>query len=206
MNIKDIFTSYGGIQTMNQEIEIEFKNLLSKEEFYSLLKEFSVSENQFILQQNHYFDTASFSLKEKGAALRIRYKKQSYTLTLKQPMVEGILETHQVLTDEEANCMLNGGPLVVGDVYSIIEALGVNPSNIQFLGTLETNRAQINYHGGLLVFDHSRYLNTEDFEIEFEAKEYTKGQQDFLTLLEQHKIPVRDTENKIRRFFNKRQC
>jgi uncharacterized protein YjbK len=194
----------GEFKTMNQEIEIEFKNLLLKEEFHSLLKEYSISENQFIIQQNHYFDTASFSLKEKGAALRIRYKKDSYTLTLKQPLSEGILETHQTLTVKEANEMLSGGALVTGDVYTVVETLGINPGEIQFLGTLETNRAEINYKDGLLVFDHSRYLYTEDFEIEFEAKNYTQGQKDFLDFLTHHGIPTRHTDNKIRRFFNKK--
>jgi uncharacterized protein YjbK len=189
---------------MNQEIEIEFKNLISKAEFFSLLNEYSISENQFIIQQNHYFDTANFSLKDKGAALRIRYKNDTYTLTLKQPLEEGILETHQVLTDVEASSMLSGGPLVTGDVCKVIESLGVTPRDVQFLGTLETNRAEINYKDGLLVFDHSRYLNTEDFEIEYEAKDYTKGQQDFLTFLAKHSIPSRSTDNKIRRFFNEK--
>jgi uncharacterized protein YjbK len=191
-------------KTMNQEIEIEFKNLLSEEEFHSLLKEYSISENQFIIQQNHYFDTTNFSLKEKRAALRIRYKKQAYTLTLKQPLSEGILETHQHLTDKQADDMLSGGALVTGDVHTVVKALGVNPLEVEFLGTLVTSRAEIVYKDGILVFDHSRYLNTEDFEIEFEAKNFTKGQRDFLNFLTHHQIPTRHTDNKIQRFFNEK--
>jgi uncharacterized protein YjbK len=189
---------------MKQEIEIEFKNLLTEEEFRLLLIEYSLSESQFTLQQNHYFDTASFSLKETGAALRIRYKKGVYTLTLKQPLEEGILETHQSLSNEEANNMLTGGSLVQGDVYSIVQSLQVDPTSIIYLGTLETNRAEVQYRDGTLVFDHSHYLNKDDFELEYEATHFKQGQEDFATLLKKYGIPTRKTENKIRRFFNEK--
>lgn len=51
---------------------------------------------------NHYFETPNFSLKEAGSALRIRHKGETYTLTLKQPAEVGLLETHQVVTENEA--------------------------------------------------------------------------------------------------------
>jgi uncharacterized protein YjbK len=189
---------------MKQEIEIEFKNLVTEEEFRLLLTEYSLLDHQFTLQQNHYFDTASFSLKETEAALRIRYKKGLYILTLKQPLEEGILETHQSLSHEEANKMLAGGSLVQGDVYSIVKSLQVDPISIVYLGTLETNRAEVQYRDGTLVFDHSRYLNKDDFELEYEATNFKQGQEDFTNLLQKHGIPTRKTENKIRRFFNEK--
>lgn len=187
---------------MNQEIEIEFKNLVTKEEFLSLVTKYSLTSDQFTLQQNHYFDTEAFNLKMSGAALRIRLKKGLYMLTLKQPIEEGILETHQVLTDESALDMLTGGSLIAGDVRTIIEGLHINPNEIVYLGTLETNRAEMHYLDGVLVFDHSRYFNQDDYEIEYEAKEFTKGQENFSALLKKQGIPCRKTENKIKRFFN----
>jgi uncharacterized protein YjbK len=190
---------------MNQEIEIEFKNLVTKEEFNCLLKEFSISNHQFILQQNHYFDTASFSLKDNKAALRIRLKNNSYTLTLKQTISEGMLETHQSLTHEEAKAILDGSFILHGDIFDIITGLQIEPNEIKYLGTLETNRAEIKYLSGILVFDHSHYLNKDDYEIEYEAENYKQGKQDFYNMLKKYHIPIRETENKIRRFFNKKQ-
>ncbi|MBM6618261.1 CYTH domain-containing protein [Bacillus suaedaesalsae] len=189
---------------MNQEIEIEFKNLLSKDEYQTLLTEYSIKRDDIVLQQNHYFDTMSFALKDNGAALRIRYKKMTYTLTLKQPLPEGLLETHQTLTDREAADMLNGGPLVKGDIYKIIKNLNINPSEIRYLGTLETNRVELPYENGILVFDHSSYLNVEDYELEYEAKDYNEGKIQFEKFLTKHDIPTRQTDNKIKRFFNEK--
>ncbi|MFZ3589245.1 CYTH domain-containing protein [Bacillus sp. DJP31] len=187
---------------MNQEIEIEFKNLLVKEEFQFLLNEYSLTENRFTLQQNHYFDTATFDLKSNGAALRIRHKNGVYTLTLKQPIEEGILETHQVLTEQQAMGMLSGGTLLDGDIQNIIKALQIDSAKIVHFGTLETNRAEIHDLDGILVFDHSRYLNQDDYELEYEVQDFKHGQEKFLAFLHKHGIPIRTTENKIKRFFN----
>ncbi|WP_347835513.1 CYTH domain-containing protein [Gracilibacillus sp. JCM 18860] len=52
---------------MSQEIEIEFKNLLTSQEYRKLDPLFhSVTP---IVQINHYFETPDFALKRHGAAL-----------------------------------------------------------------------------------------------------------------------------------------
>ncbi|MFD1735336.1 CYTH domain-containing protein [Bacillus salitolerans] len=189
---------------MNQEIEIEFKNVVTKGEFEQLLIAFSISEEMFVSQVNYYFDTTKFSLKNKGSALRIRYKKGTYTLTLKEPLREGLLETHQDISKTEAEMMLQNGPFIQGDIYKRIEVLGIDPKEVIYLGSLRTNRAETMFKQGTLVFDHSFYLGKEDYELEFEASDYSKGQHDFKELLSVHHIPVRKTDNKIKRFFNEK--
>ncbi|MBA2872132.1 uncharacterized protein YjbK [Anoxybacillus calidus] len=189
---------------MKQELEIEFKNLLTKEEFITLKEAFQVSDEAFIYQENHYFDTQQFSLKEKGAALRIRLKNGSYTLTLKQPHKEGLLETHESLTKEEAYSLLHGQAMLKGEMSEIIKSLGIEPEHIQYFGTLATYRAQFDYKGGILVLDHSHYLQTDDYEIEYETTNFTFGKQVFEELLRSFNIPIRKTDNKIRRFYLKK--
>ncbi len=61
---------------MTQEIEIEFKNLLTKSEFLKLSEALCMKEHDFKQQVNHYFDTKDFSLKQKKSALRIREKRR----------------------------------------------------------------------------------------------------------------------------------
>ncbi len=77
--------------------------------------------------------------------------------------------------------------------------------DVEYFGSLITNRAEIPYKNGLLVFDHSYYLNTEDFELEYEVHDYQLGQQIFVELLNQYNIPQRTTENKISRFYQLKQ-
>ncbi|WP_453990443.1 CYTH domain-containing protein [Bacillus nitroreducens] len=189
---------------MSQELEIEFKNLLEEAEYNLLLTEFSLGEDKKIIQENFYFDTPEFSLKNHGSALRIREKKGLYTLTLKQPVARGLLETHQVLTEEEAHQMLNGGRLVEGEVSTILKTLSIAPTDVTYFGSLKTKRAEVEYNNGLLVLDKSYYLNTTDFEVEYEVTNEIIGKKVFLELLNQYQIPIRKTDNKIRRFYNRK--
>ncbi|MGG1676564.1 CYTH domain-containing protein [Neobacillus sp. NRS-1170] len=189
---------------MSQNIEIEFKNMLTKAEYENLLKEFNLDNQQIITQENHYFDTPSFSLKEAASALRIRKKKNTYEMTLKQPAEVGLLETNQTLTEEEAYHAIHYGKLPFGKIKDILKESGIPISEIEYFGSLVTNRAEIEYKNGLLVFDHSIYLQHEDYELEFEAENYADGKQIFQELLHYYRVPERKTENKIRRFYRQK--
>jgi uncharacterized protein YjbK len=182
---------------MKQEIEIEFKNMVTKDEFETLCNAFSITN--FSEQTNHYFETTDFALKAKGSALRIRFKNNMYTLTLKQPAKTGLLETHQSLTEEEAKHMINTGKVLPGSVAKQLQDLNI-PLDLSYFGSLTTNRAETMYKDGLLVFDHSFYFNHDDYELEYEVKEESK-KADFLSLLAAYNIPVRLTQNKVQRFF-----
>lgn len=184
---------------MKQEIEIEFKNIVTKEEFHSLCHAFSITT--FAKQVNHYFETPAFSLKNAGAALRIRYKNNTYTLTLKQPAEIGLLETHQTLTEEEANKMIETNTLINGAVSNQLENLQIPVSSLQYMGSLTTERAETTFEVGTLVFDHSFYYEHDDYEIEYEVSDEQAGQAAFSSFLKEHNILIRPTKNKVQRFF-----
>ncbi len=188
---------------MVQEIEIEFKNLLTKNEFELLMQKYNVTVKDFIGQENYYFDTANFLLKGKQSALRIRKKLDKYILTLKQPYEQGLLETHQELTEDQAYSLLNneGAIMVDGSVKQAVSTLGINPDELQYLGALKTDRIEITENENILVLDHSFYLNQEDYELEYEVKDPVSGKNKFLEILKQNNIPLRTTKNKIQRFF-----
>lgn len=189
---------------MSQEIEIEFKNLLTKDEFIKIKETFQLKDEQFFLQENHYFDTSEFSLKELGAALRIRKKQDQFILTLKEPAEVGLLETHQMISEETAQNMLKTGEFDGGQVTERLISLGIDKKDMTYFGTLATLRAEKNYQNGLLVIDHSRYLNKEDFELEFEVTDEQEGKRVFHDLLKELNIPIRETKNKIRRFYEQK--
>ncbi len=184
---------------MTQEIEIEFKNMVTEEEFETLCKAFSITV--FMKQVNHYFETPDFSLKEAGSALRIRHKGETYTLTLKQPAEVGLLETHQVVTENEAKMMMATNTIIQGAVADQLHKLQIPVSALTYMGSLTTERAETLFEGGTLVFDHSFYYNHDDYEIEFEVQDEETGKASFIHLLTQHDIPVRHTNNKVKRFF-----
>jgi len=189
---------------MSQNIEIEFKNMLTKKEYERFLIEFNIDKKQIFSQENHYFDTPDFALKNLGAALRIRKKGGVNEMTLKQPATVGLLETNQILSATEASLALKLGRLPDGLVQQLIEENGIPFSNMEYFGSLITNRVEIEYKNGLLVLDHSSYLTIEDYELEYEVESYPAGLKTFEELLAQLMIPKRETENKIRRFYNQK--
>ena len=73
---------------MSQEIEIEFKNMLTKEQYESLLQHFHVQPEQIKYQVNHYFDTESWQLKQLMSGLRIRQIDNYFECTLKEKTSE----------------------------------------------------------------------------------------------------------------------
>ena len=189
---------------MSQNIEIEFKNMLTKEEFIQIKSHFQVKSSDFVKQENHYFDTLDFALKSNGCALRIREKKERFEMTLKQPHPEGLLETNQILSDEQANILLNGGQIMDGIVKTQILTLNVNTDDIQYFGSLITDRVEFPYLEGLLVLDFSSYLNVQDYELEYEVSNRDPGESTFLNLLSKLNIPIRKSKNKVRRFYEEK--
>jgi uncharacterized protein YjbK len=127
-------------------------------------------------------------------------------MTLKQPQDDGLLETNQRISPNEAEHALRNGKLPSGPIKNLISKMKISFSDIEYFGSLITKRAEITYKNGLLVFDHSYYLNKEDFELEYEVENYQDGKKIFLQFLEQYKIPQRKTENKIQRFYQQKLC
>lgn len=189
---------------MEKNIEIEFKNILTKAEYIELLNHFQVKETELFKQENHYFDTKNFELKERSSALRIRKKQSGYELTLKQPCDDGLLETNKQLTAEAGEEMIQTGKINDPQFASILEEMGITPESIVYFGSLSTIRAEKETGNGLLVFDHSFYLNIEDYELEYEVSDRKEGQVYFQELLHSFQIPIRETKNKVRRFYEQK--
>lgn len=186
---------------MAQEIEIEFKNLLTKAEFNHLLDAYAFPKDAHT-QTNFYFETEDFRLKDKHSALRIREKNDNYTLTLKEPYEDGLLESHDALTKQEATAWIEGNPVAKEFTSKQLAKLNIPEEDFKYYGSLQTERREINFDNVLLVLDYSKYNQQEDFELELEADNFKTGKQIFEEILNKHQIPTRKTPSKIERFFH----
>lgn len=186
---------------MSQEIEIEFKNLITKEEFNKIHTIYPFPESP-TTQTNFYFDTVDFSLKKNHSALRIREKKGEFYLTLKETIEEGILETHDTLSQDEMLQWKSNQPISKPNVVKQLHQLDIEINDLIYYGSLTTKRAEY-YHDQLIyVLDESNYNGYSDYELEIEAPSFQKGQVAFNNLLKNLDIPKRETPNKIMRFFS----
>src|SRR5699024_9526368 len=114
---------------MNQEIEIEYKTLLTERAFNKLTEALPFPHDA-IKQVNHYFKTEDFQLKKKRSAIRIREKKDTIVLTLKQPHPDGILETHETLTKEEFTVFLQNDISYKQHIGKQLRDLGIDMTDL----------------------------------------------------------------------------
>ncbi|MYL50140.1 CYTH domain-containing protein [Halobacillus litoralis] len=190
---------------MAQEIEIEFKNLLTEDEYEKVYHFLPFKSVELMEQTNYYFETEDLNLKQQGAALRIRQKSGQWTLTLKQPHAEGLLETHDSLTEEEANLWIQNKMTEKPHVSRQLDDLGISFKDLHYLGSLTTRRKELAYKEATVVLDHSLYYDKEDYELEVEASSKKTGKKVIDEILHACNIPNRETDNKIKRFYDRKQ-
>ena len=177
---------------MNANKEIEFKTLITKEQYEMLLEEFNLTNNIFT-QINHYFDTKDADLLNEKTVLRIRQKGNNYKLTKKTRATVGADETHIFLSKSSALEMLENGfdANIIGLPYQVSK-----------VSELTTYRASSHYKNGKIFFDRSVYYGNTDYEIEYEVDEVNQGKRDFIEFLDSHNIEYKESIRKSKRAFD----
>lgn len=188
---------------MNQNIEIEYKNLLTESEYAGLYKTLNFAEDNSFVQENIYFDTNDFSLKQKRLALRIRIKDQQAEMTLKSPHKGHLLETNHMLQLDEARTLIKNRTLKPeGKIAEVLTSYDIDlTSPIQVFAQLKTERVEKAVKNSLIVLDKSWYADQVDYELEVESSTAAEGTELFEQLLKELHIPKRETPNKIARAF-----
>lgn len=188
---------------MPKELEVEFKNLLSKSEFDLLFPFFNISNDDFFIQENIYFDTPYLTLKSYHSAFRVRVKDKTYQLTIKEPHQKGLMETNQFITHQEYKQLINNYQVPDGEVKSHLIKL-LPTLDLVEIAHITTKRAQVPYQNQILFFDISTYDNVTDYELELETDDYKTGEAVFNALLEQFSIPQRIAPPKVKRAYDYR--
>lgn len=189
---------------MDQDIEIEYKNLLTHDEYQCLLAEFkSDPQTEDWVQANYYFDSQPLELKDQHAALRIRiYDEQAAEITLKIPHGQHLMEYNQSISYSEGKRWVEDGVIILPlDMQQIVEQMGIDPNALIYQCFMTTHRHQITYPDYQVVLDLSEYNQAADYELEVEADTDLKAKQVFNQLLESYHIPKRPSPSKIARAF-----
>lgn len=186
---------------MNQEIEIEFKVLLSENKFNQILSALNFPAEAFT-QVNYYFETPDFKLKKNNSALRIRKKNSSYVVTLKEPHPEGILETHDHISESDFDKAINDNYLSAPNCIKQLNKKDISIKNIEYVGSLTTERYEFTDEKLIYVLDKSFYNNTIDYELEIEAPSKAIGLKIFNELITKFNIEKLPQVTKIERFYN----
>lgn len=182
-----------------REIEIEFKNLLTKEDYEKLFITFNLSEKEAIINKNFYYDDANESFKKANSALRIRYTNKKTEMTLKIKGEKQNVEINIPL-DESFPKEPSVLPTLPNEIMSELERLNIKIKTPLLTQKIETLRHEIEVEGGLLVLDKTTFLgDVVDYELEFEAKNYEEGKEAFEKLLTTFNITPQPAKPKIAR-------
>lgn len=180
-----------------KNLEIEFKTLLSENDYQKLINHFNIA--QFKTQTNYYFDTKKKQLKALGMGLRIRFYETSTELTLKVPEKHGHLEINVPISLSITNFNDKKDYFLNTAISKELTKVNINSSELDCFAKLTTKRAEFEIKEGLLAIDESFYGNQHDYELELEVKDFHQGKQDFKKLLKKHNITYQHAENKIAR-------
>ncbi|MCG9795659.1 CYTH domain-containing protein [Staphylococcus argenteus] len=185
--------------------EIEFKQIITAS-LYETLQEKYFKNCVLFKQVNYYIDTPDFKLKQHRSALRIRVKDKQFEMTLKTPAEVGLMEYNHIISINPEIDMIIPNDSLPDDIRQIlVKQFGVNDQSLSILGALTTYRQETQYQGDLLVLDKSEYLDTTDYELEFEVKDYDQGLQKFQSLLNEWNLEHKQPLNKVQRFFKKKE-
>lgn len=179
-------------------LEIEYKTLLTKNEYQQLLPLFS--DITATKQTNYYIDTADFSIRDAKMALRVRAFENRAELTLKIPQQVGNMEYNQFLTLEESHTLINTCVLPEGEIHTLLTQAAINLEKLKILGSLTTIRYEKETAIGLMALDENHYFDKTDYELELEVTDAKIGKEQFNHFLQAHHIHYKYAKPKVARF------
>ena len=180
---------------MQPENLVEFRTLLSEDEYNRLIETFK--GNRTDLQTNHYFDTKRFSLKAHDASLRV-IERDTLTLILKKKKGYNLLDFSQNIDSSVLEEIRKVGKAPEGEIATELIPLIGEQKLINFL-SMSTLRLFLSYKNGVLFIDKSLYLGQIDYELVYETKSHNL--KEFVKLIGEFELQYKKTEKKIKRAF-----
>lgn len=183
---------------MKKNIEKEYKILVTKDQFYTLLKEYP--EARFIEQINTYYDTENMAIQKAHGAMRIRQIEGSFIFTLKMHSEDGLLEFEKEVHENSVTIFHDPEIQEILALYQI-------EGKLQEITVLRTQRAMIQTGFAELCFDISSYNGKTDYELEYEYKQEHDGLPIFNELLAKAGLHYKkNCTSKIKRAIQSLSC
>jgi uncharacterized protein YjbK len=176
---------------MKENLEIELKCLLSKNQFECLLEKMTFSVPK--IQTNTYYDTLNGDLQQRLWMCRIREVLGKYEFTLKTPGNGG---------HNEFECILEKHNIHDPVVVDFFAQSNIFPPLLA-LGTTTTHRRKFVDEYGEWCLDYNEFDGLFDYEVEYELFEYNiKAEQRFAEVLKSCKVEYKQAKTKFERMLN----
>jgi uncharacterized protein YjbK len=183
---------------MSKELTAEFKTLLTKEEYNRLYEK--MKDHPGNLQTNYYFDTKRYTLKATDTVLRVKWR-DGYTLTLERKKGYNFIRIDEEMTEEEFKDLVENGIIhnekIANEVNDIIKGQKI----LNFMN-LATYRISVPYKKGKLSLDRCEYVNTVDYELEYEVSNRNTGKLEFVQIIKDYNIAYKKSQVKLKRAYD----
>lgn len=183
---------------MPKDVTIEFKTLLTKAEYDRIYSKYKECPGN--LQTNYYFDTKRFTLKASDAALRVK-KRDNLVLTFERKKGYNFQRIDEDITEEQFKDLIEKGIIpsekIAAEVNDIIKGQNI----INFMN-LSTYRISFPYKKGRLSLDRCEYVDSVDYELEYEATTREKGKLEFVEIIKEFNIAYKKSQVKLKRAYD----
>lgn len=174
---------------MATNIEIEAKVLIDEKGYKAIKDKYEEYSKNAYLQTNYYIDTPDFYLRKNGMSLRIREFSNSYEMTLKTPLSEGLLEKTEEITKNAYLDMKKNNILPNGKIKQFVISLGIDPEMLKIQATLQTERVDIDFESGVFSIDKNSYSGKVDYELEKESNNLKDAEEFLANICKEVGIP-----------------
>lgn len=198
MNKINNINEYNRRLIMAKEVTAEFKTLLTKSEYDSIYKKFKQYSGN--LQTNYYFDTKRFTLKASDAVLRIK-RRDGLLLTFERKKGYNILRIDEEINEDQFNELINNGIIPSEKIEEEVKEIIKGQNIINFMN-LSTYRISFPYKKGKLSLDKCEYVDTVDYELEYEASNREMGKMEFIEIIKEFGIAYKKSQLKLKRAYD----
>lgn len=175
-------------------MEFEKKGLISKEEFELLLEKCHVLDS--FEQVNYYFDTDDQYFKNNSTSLRVRFKKDTYELTLKLNKGIGNVEYNFPITEEDFLFIKEKRK-----TPDILREYVADNLILNKLAIITTKRHIIPFEKHFIELDLNYFKDITDYEIEVEGQNMQDAECIFLNFTKMMDIHPNVSFPKIKRYY-----
>ena len=182
---------------MEENLEIEFKILITKNIYKKIINDYKITDSY---QQTNYY-LMHPKLNELKYSLRIRKKNNQYELTLKQPQINGNLETNLIINKKIKDKIIKH-ELINNEIFDLLKPYNLDSTMLITNYYLTTIRSEINTEYGLICIDYNQFNGLEDYELEYEVIDYNSGKQAFLNFIKKYNLTyITNCPSKISRLI-----
>ena len=134
--------------------------------------------------------------------LRVRMlDKDKYIVTLKRKKGYVLQEINENINKETFDQFLSTGIVPVEEIQKDLEDVIKGQLLVNYM-SLSTYRIGFPYKKGQLAIDKCKYVDTVDYELEYEATSYEAGKREFVEIVREFGITYKKSQPKIKRAYD----